>query len=129
MQLEQLYESCRGLLFGLAYRMLGSVNDAEDIVQDVFLTLHRQDMGNISNIKAYLIKMTTNRCLKLLGSTRRKREDYVGPWLPEPLMDKQEHEPSAVTEQHESISYAFLVLMERLSPVERAVFILREVFS
>ncbi|MFC4077767.1 RNA polymerase sigma-70 factor [Salinithrix halophila] len=124
MHLEQLYEDYQSLLFHLAYRMLGSVSDAEDIVQDVFLTLHQQDVHKIHHVKAYLIKTTTNRCLNVLGSARRKREEYIGPWLPEPLIDPQE--PAAITEQNESISYAFLVLMEKLSPMERAVFILRE---
>ncbi|SMO45682.1 RNA polymerase sigma-70 factor [Melghirimyces algeriensis] len=124
MQLEQLYEDYRSLLFNLAYRMLGSVSDAEDIVQDVFLTLHQQDIHKVKHFKAYLIKTTTNRCLNLLSSTRRKREEYIGPWLPEPLIDPRE--PAALTEHNEAVSYALLVLMEQLSPMERAVFILRE---
>ncbi|PTM59438.1 sigma-70 family RNA polymerase sigma factor [Desmospora activa] len=124
MQLEQLYEHYQSLLFGVAYRMLGSISDAEDIVQDVFLSLQQQEIDKISHVKAYLIKMTTNRCLNLLGSARHKREEYVGPWLPEPLLDQQQ--PADIIERNESISYAFLVLMEQLSPIERAVFILRE---
>lgn len=126
---NQLYEQYRPLLFSLAYRMLGTVSDAEDIVQDVFL--HAQQPGRldqVEHVKAYLCKMTTNRCLDVLTAARTKREVYTGPWLPEPLL-VSEQDPLDQYVCDETISYAILILLEKLTPVERAVFILREAFE
>jgi RNA polymerase sigma factor (sigma-70 family) len=116
---------------------------AEDLVQDAFVTVHQQD-GNkegdpVRNLKAYLCKIVTNRCLDYLKSTRKKREVYVGPWLPEPLVQDYTVVPGSASAAgldplqtivlEDTISYAFLVLLDRLTPIERAVFILREAFD
>jgi RNA polymerase sigma factor (sigma-70 family) len=126
---EELYGSYKSYLFAIAYRMLGTVSDAEDAVQDVFVSLHGLRLKEITNPKAYLGKMITNRCLNLLGSARRKREAYVGPWLPEPVTGLQENHPLAALEQEEHLSYAYMLMLERMTPMERAVVILREVLQ
>lgn len=123
--IDELYRSYRPYLFGIAYRILGSVTDAEDLVQDVFVTMQSANMDEIRNVRAYLGKWITNRCLNLLKSARKLREIYVGPWLPEPLI-LSEHSPLSSVERDEYLSYAFLVILEQLKPVERIVFILRE---
>ncbi|PWW04744.1 RNA polymerase sigma-70 factor (ECF subfamily) [Paenibacillus cellulosilyticus] len=131
MSTEVLFRTYRTQLFSLAYRMLGSVMDAEDIVQEAFLTYDQlPDPSSIQNERAYLYKIVTNRCLDLLRSSAKKRELYVGPWLPEPLLNREtpEDDPSAVYLQHESISTAYLLLLQQLNTVERAVFLLREIF-
>ncbi|ASS97437.1 RNA polymerase [Peribacillus simplex NBRC 15720 = DSM 1321] len=107
--------------------MLGSVTDAEDIVHDLFLQL-KLDTEQIKDMKAYLAKMTTNRCLNFLNSARKRREVYTGPWLPEPRVNETE-QPLDKVVTDETVAYAFLVLLEQLSPVERAVFVLREAFT
>lgn len=132
MDTEQLYQTYRMLLFSLAYRMLGSVMDAEDIVQDAFLALSQLPMdANIRNEKAYLCKIVTNRCLNLLQSSAKQREVYVGTWLPEPLVHLEgvSLDPSEIYQQRETISTAYLMLLQQLSAVERAVFLLREMFQ
>ncbi|TDF93879.1 RNA polymerase sigma-70 factor [Paenibacillus piri] len=128
METEQLYTEYKPLLFSLAYRMLGSVMDAEDIVQEVFLTLYKSGSDHIQNMKAYMCKIVTNRCLELLRSTSKQREVYVGTWLPEPLVTtaSDETDPMQSYLQKESVSTAFLLLLQQLSYVERAVFLLRE---
>jgi RNA polymerase sigma-70 factor, ECF subfamily len=130
-EISSLYLQYQSLLFSLSYRMLGSVVDAEDVVQDVFLRLPDLNLGQISNTKAFLCKMTTNRCLDVLKSARRKRESYVGPWLPEPLFDaeKPSTDPQDLAVQSESVSYALMTLLSRFNPVDRAVFLLREAFG
>lgn len=127
MDSETLYKTYQPFLFSIAYRMLGSVTDAEDIVHDLFLEL-KIDTSQVHNVQAYLAKIVTNRCLNYLNSARHKRELYIGPWLPEPVVSSQ-HQPLNMVIEDENVSYAFLVLMERLSPLERAVFVLREAFS
>lgn len=128
--IENLYITYKPHLFSIAYRMLGSRSDAEDMVQDLFISLHEYLNDNINNIKSYLSKMMINRCLNELKSARKKRISYVGNWLPEPTVELVEHPgPLESVEQHDTISYAFLILMEKLTPLERAVFILREVFA
>ncbi|WP_035711949.1 RNA polymerase sigma-70 factor [Salibacterium aidingense] len=124
-ELETLYKASRPHVFSIAYRMLGSITEAEDVVQELFLHLHESDTENIRDMKAYLTKMTTNRCLNVLKSARKRREVYPGPWLPEPQVSPAD-QPLEKTLKTESISYAFLVLLEQLSPVERTVFVLRE---
>jgi RNA polymerase sigma-70 factor (TIGR02957 family) len=128
MKTEQLYTLYKPLLFSLAYRMLGSVTDAEDIVQEAFLTLYKSGSDHIQNMKAYLCKIVTNRCLDLLRSTSKQREVYIGTWLPEPLVTKasDETDPMQSYLQKESVSTAYLLLLQQLSYVERAVFLLRE---
>ena len=123
--LDELYRTYRPYLFWIAYRMLGSAADAEDLVQDVFVALQSVETAAIDNLKAYLAKMVTNRCLNLLKSARRQREVYVGPWLPEPLV-KAEPSPHAAVERDESLSYAYMVMLERLRPLERVRLTLRE---
>lgn len=131
MSIEELYKLYKTPLFSLAYRMLGSVMDAEDVVQDAFLSYDQQfDAVPIRNERAYLYKIVTNRCLDLLRSSAKKRELYVGPWLPEPLIEKgaPDGDPSDTYLRSESISTAYLLLLQQLNPMERAVFILREIF-
>ncbi|HDR7516425.1 sigma-70 family RNA polymerase sigma factor [Bacillus mobilis] len=129
MEAEQLYETYQSLLFSLAYRILGSVMDAEDIVQDVFISLNNmEDVQVIENMRAYLCKMVTNRSIDKLRSAAHKRNVYVGMWLPEPFVEEI-NDPSESFVMKESISTAYLLLLQQLTEVERVVFILREVFS
>ncbi|WML23850.1 RNA polymerase sigma-70 factor [Neobacillus sp. OS1-33] len=125
------YQQYKPLLFSIGYRMLGSVVDAEDIVQDTFLKAFQLTEQNIDNKKAYLCKIMTNRCLDLLKLARHRREQYVGPWNPAPLMHEKAHEmdPSEVVLQKEGLSIAYLRMMEHLTPDERAVLLLREVIG
>lgn len=123
---DEIYRVYKPLLFSISYRMLGSVVEAEDIVQESFLTFFQKDIASISNHKAYLCKITTNLCLDLLKSARRKKEVYIGPWLPEPYIPS-ETEDLIITKDGLSISY--LLMMENLKPTERAIFLLREVFG
>jgi RNA polymerase sigma-70 factor, ECF subfamily len=127
---QELFHIYRSLLFSIAYRMLGSVMDAEDCVQEVFLQWHealtRNPATPVENPKAYLCTLITRRCIDHLRSTQVQREAYVGLWLPEPLIVA---DPSEISELAESLSMAFLLLLERLSPLERAVFLLRQVFD
>jgi RNA polymerase sigma-70 factor, ECF subfamily len=125
-ELEDLYSGYQPLLFSIAYRMLGSVSDAEDIVHDVYLQISEKTIEQVENKKAYLCKMVTNRCIDYFKSARYKREVYIGPWLPEPLILK-DHDPISEVMNQEAISFAFLLLLEKLNPIERAVFVLREV--
>jgi RNA polymerase sigma-70 factor (TIGR02957 family) len=125
------YTRYRPLMFSIAYRMTGSVSDAEDIVQEAFLKATRAEADSTDNPKAYLATITTRLAIDHLRSARVRRESYVGTWLPEPLVGEADHAPGpaelAVTS--DSLSMAFLVLLESLSPPERAVFLLREVFG
>ena len=124
-----LHPELRPLLFSIAYRMIGSVSEAEDIVQEAFLRYHRAQPADVENPKAYLSAVTTRLAIDHLRSARARREEYIGPWLPEPLVADDATDPSAQAELADSLSLAFLVLLERLSPVERAAFLLREVFA
>jgi RNA polymerase sigma-70 factor (ECF subfamily) len=123
----QTFEQQRPLLFSIAYRMLGSVMEAEDAVQESYLRYMATDADAIQSPKAFLSTVVTRLCLDQLKSARVKREEYFGPWLPEPLLTADA--PDELLARHESISMAFLLLLETLSPVERAVFLLREVFD
>ncbi len=122
------YRQFKPLLFSIGYRMLGSIADAEDIVQEAFLKAYQIDEQNIDNKKAYLCKMVTNRCLDELKSARRKREQYIGPWNPVPLL-LENTDPSEFALKREGLSMAYLRMMEHLAPDERAVLLLREVFD
>jgi RNA polymerase sigma-70 factor (ECF subfamily) len=125
-----LHSELRPLLFSIAYRMIGSVSEAEDIVQEAFLRYHRAQTADVESPKAYLSAVTTRLAIDHLRSARVRREEYVGPWLPEPLLtDEGAGDPSVQAELADSLSLAFLVLLERLSPVERAAFLLRDVFA
>ena len=125
------FEELRPIAFGIAYRMLGSVSEAEDVVQEAFLRLHRaQDQGQrIESPRAYLSTVVTRLAIDQLRSARARRETYVGEWLPEPLVTSPEEDPARQAEMADSLSLAFLVLLENLSPEQRAVFLLREVFD
>jgi RNA polymerase sigma-70 factor (ECF subfamily) len=124
-------EEFRPLLFSIAYRMTGSAGDAEDIVQEAFLHYHRAGEGGeeIESPKAYLSTVATRLAIDHLRSARVRRESYVGPWLPEPLLVDEEADVARHAERADSLSLALLVTLERLSPVERAVFLLHEVFD
>jgi RNA polymerase sigma-70 factor, ECF subfamily len=127
-----VFEEYRPLLFAIAYRMLGSVPEAEDVVQNAYIRYSQMPPGSINSPKAFLSTVVTRLCLNQLQSARAQRESYLGPWLPDPLLTEDEDDPrspSRRAEMLESISMAFLVLLERLTPVERAVFLLREVFD
>jgi RNA polymerase sigma-70 factor (ECF subfamily) len=130
-RVEDLFAEFRPLMFAIAYRMVGSVTDAEDIVQEAFLRFHRETKAGakIESPKAYLSAVTTRLGIDHLRSARVRREAYVGPWLPEPLLTDDEPGAEELAETADSLSMAFLVLLESLSPVERAVFLLREVFD
>src|SRR5438128_2840612 len=121
----------RPLLFSIAYGMTGSVGDAEDIVQDAFLGLTRARQAGtvVADLKAYLTTAVTRLGISYLSSARVRRERYVGDWLPEPVVVPAGQGPAEHAELADSLSMAFLVLLETLSPVERAVFMLREVFG
>ncbi|WP_221353444.1 RNA polymerase sigma factor SigJ [Streptomyces beigongshangae] len=124
------FEALRPRLEAIAYRMLGSAAEAEDAVQETFLRWQAADAGQIEVLEAWLTKVLTNLCLNLLASARARRETYVGQWLPEPLLEGDAMlGPADTAEQRESVSYAVLTLMERLSPHERAVYVLREAFD
>jgi RNA polymerase sigma-70 factor (ECF subfamily) len=121
----EVFEQYRPMLFAMAYRMLGTRSDAEDMVQEAFLRWHKAADIEVRSPKSYLATTVTRLCMDHLRSARVKREEYVGPWLPEPLMTPPELE----TKLAESLSVGFLVLMESLTAAERAVFLLREVFE
>ena len=123
-----LFEQHRPRLFGLAYRMLGTPADAEDVLHDAWLRLHGQDLSALEDPEAWLVTVTTRLALDRLRRAKAEREHYTGPWLPEPLVPEAEH-PDASLERGESLTLSFLLLLERLSPEERAAFLLHEVFD
>lgn len=124
---QQVFHEHRGLLFSVAYRLLGSAADAEDAVQDAWFRWSAADRSQVADPKAYLTRIVSNLALERLRSTRHKRETYVGPWLPEPIVTDGGPAESAV--DAESVSMGMLVVLETLSPLERAVFVLKEVFD
>jgi RNA polymerase sigma-70 factor (ECF subfamily) len=128
---EDVFAELRPLLFSIAYRMLGSATDAEDIVQEAYLRFHRETAAGtaIESPKSYLSAVTTRLCIDHLRSARVRRESYVGTWLPEPLLTDDDLDAERHAETADSLSMGFLVLLESLTPVERAVFLLREVFE
>ena len=123
------FERHRSLLFSIAYRMLGSVTDAEDLVQEAYLRWRGAPEAEVRSPKSYLSAVVTRLSIDRLRSARARREEYVGPWLPEPLVSDRAEELAVRDELDETLSMAFLVLLESLNPVERAVFLLREVFD
>jgi RNA polymerase sigma-70 factor (TIGR02957 family) len=131
MSTARLFEELRPGAFAIAYRMLGSVSEAEDVVQEAFLRLHRTlaEGEQVSSPRAYLATVVTRLCIDQLRSARARRERYVGEWLPEPLLASDEADPARHAEVADSLSLAFLVLLESLSPEQRAAFLLREVFD
>jgi RNA polymerase sigma-70 factor (TIGR02957 family) len=124
----ETFEAHRDLMFAVAYRMLGTVADAEDAVQDAWLRWSAAPRDDVADPRAYLIRVITNTSLNRLRAVRARREAYIGPWLPEPLFTRTDPD-SARVEVAESVSLAMLVVMESLTPDERAVFVLREVFG
>lgn len=129
----ELFERERGRLFGIAYRMPGSVREAEDVVQDAWLRWQGVAHDEVGNPTAYLVRLVTRLCIDVADSAHARRMEYVGMWLPEPLVamaaDADTAEPTDLVELAEDLSVAFLLMLERLSPVERAVFVLRESFG
>lgn len=128
----QVFEEQRPFLFGIAYRMLGTAADAEDIVQDAYIRYQGVDRAEVRSERSYLATVVTRLCLDYLKSARVQRERYVGPWLPEPMLTKEADwriAPEGLIDLRESVSMAFLVVLESLGPVERAVLILHDVFD
>jgi RNA polymerase sigma-70 factor (TIGR02957 family) len=130
-ELAALHDELRPLMFSVAYRMLGNVAEAEDVVQDAFLKMHRTGLAvdRVRSVDAFAVTVTTRLAIDALRSARVRRERYVGSWLPSPLIDTDETDPSLRVEADETVSSALLAVLERLSPTERAVFLLREVFG
>src|SRR5229473_4015350 len=128
----EAFETYRPYLFSIAYRMLGSAMDAEDMVQETYIRYQAAKQQTIHSLKAYLTTILTRLCMDQLQLAHRKRELYVGPWLPEPILTAPtpaSEDPAERIDREESISLAFLALLEQLQPFERAVFLLREVFA
>lgn len=123
---QQVFQRHRNLLFAVAYRFLGTAADAEDVVQDAWIKWSSADRSEVADPKAYLARIASNLALERLRSARHKRETYVGPWLPEPILTG---DASDAAIDAESVSMAMLVVLETLSPLERAVFVLKEVFD
>ncbi len=131
MNIEQ-FQQYRPLLFSIAYRMLGTVAEAEDVLQDAYLRVQAHAPETIEQPKYYLTTIVTRLCLNQLSAARTQREQYLGPWLPEPILTEDKPElvnPVQRVTTYDSISIAFLVLLEALSPAERAVFLLHEIFG
>ncbi|WP_129844024.1 RNA polymerase sigma-70 factor [Streptomyces sp. RFCAC02] len=124
---ERVFTEHRSLLFSVAYRLLGTAADAEDAVQDAWLKWSAADRSQVADPRAYLARIVSNVALERLRSTRHKREAYVGPWLPEPILTTEDSAGTVL--DAESVSMALLVVLESLSPLERAVFVLKEVFG
>jgi RNA polymerase sigma-70 factor (ECF subfamily) len=133
MQQEEIFQAYKSLLFSIAYNMLGSLMDAEDCVQEAFLRWYKASENGeaeaVRSPKAYLCTIVTRLCIDQLRSARVQRECYVGIWLPEPLETADEASVTGMAELSEALSVAFLRLLEQLSPIERAVFLLRQVFD
>lgn len=124
-----MFDQYRSLLFSIAYRMLGSVADAEDMLQETFLRWHAAGEEDIRSPRAYLVTIVSRLCINHLQSAKVQREEYTGMWLPEPIVTDPGNDPFHLIRVDESLSMAFLVLLERLTPIERAVFLLKEVFE
>ena len=123
------FDEYRSLLFAIAYRMLGSVADAEDMLQETFIRWQQAPEQEIRSPRAFLVTIISRLCISHLQSARARREEYVGQWLPEPVVTAPGSDPLENLRVDESLSVAFLLMLERLTPVERAVFLLREVFE
>jgi RNA polymerase sigma-70 factor, ECF subfamily len=123
------FEAVRGRLFGIAYRMLGSRSEAEDVVQDTYMRWHQAARGEIQNPEAWLVTAATRLAIDRLRVLKKERETYTGPWLPEPLTHVEAARPDAAFERADDLSVAFLTVLERLAPEERAAFLLHDVFD
>jgi RNA polymerase sigma-70 factor (TIGR02957 family) len=126
---HDVFGTDRPLLFSIAYRMLGSASDAEDVLQDAWVRYRDTDKSEIRSPRAFVAKIVARLCLDRLKSARAAREEYVGPWLPEPVLTSEVKAPDDVLQRSESVTLAFLVLLEKLSPEERAVFLLKDIFE
>ena len=131
MNATEVFEALRPRLMGVAYRILGSVTDAEDVLQDAWMRWSRTDAEGVVNPEAYLVTVVGRQAVDQLRQVKRRRESYTGPWLPEPVMNEPDPamDPEAAAELADSLSMALLVVLETLSPLERAAFVLREVFD
>ena len=127
--MDDIFSADRPRLFSIAYRMLGSASDAEDVLQDAWLRYSAADRSDIHSPKAFATTIVTRLCLDRLKSARATREVYVGPWLPEPVLTSEMESPATMMQRAESVTLAFLVLLEKLSPEERAVFLLKDIFE
>jgi RNA polymerase sigma-70 factor (ECF subfamily) len=124
-----VFEELRRRLFGIAYRMIGTTADAEDIVQDAYLRWHQADTNEIRSAEAWLVSVVTRLSIDKLRKVSVERDKYIGPWLPEPLVASTSPTPEEELETASSLSMAFMVMLERLTPVERAAFLLHDVFD
>jgi RNA polymerase sigma-70 factor (ECF subfamily) len=124
-----VFSQHKPLLFSIAYRMLGSVADAEDKLQETFIRWQRSSLAEIESPRAFLVTVISRLCIQHLQSARLKREEYVGQWLPEPILTGDDSDPSGTFQMQESLSMAFLLLLEKLTPIERAAFLLHDVFE
>ena len=131
MDTTEVFETLRPRLLGVAYRILGSVADAEDVLQEAWMRWSRTDASTVANPEAYLVTVVGRRATDFLRAAKRRRETYTGPWLPEPVANEPDPalDPAAAAELADSLSMALLVVLETLSPLERAAFVLREVFD
>src|ERR1051325_1014044 len=125
---SSVFDALRGRLFGLAYRMLGSRADAEDVVQDAYLRWHQADRNRIDSPEAWLVARTSRLAIDRLRRLKTERESYVGPWLPEPMISSAPP-PDKQLDLADDLSIAFLTLLERLAPEERAAFLMHDVFD
>src|SRR5919201_673221 len=130
-RVTQAWSDHRGFLLDVAYRLLGSYSDAEDIVQEAFTRLLRTDVDSIEDVRAWLVVVVSRLCLDQLRSARVRREAYIGPWFPEPIIqaDEAATDPADVVTLDESVRMALLIVLERMSPAERVVFVLHDVFE
>jgi RNA polymerase sigma-70 factor (ECF subfamily) len=126
---HDVFNTERPLLFSIAYRMLGSASDAEDILQDAWMRYSATDNSSIRSPKAFAATIVVRLCLDRLKSVRIQREEYIGPWLPEPILTSEVKAPDVALQEAESVTFAFLVLLEKLSPEERAVFLFKDIFG
>lgn len=124
---EAVFRNARGRMFGIAYRMLGSVSEAEDILQEVWIRWQTYDRSKVQNAQAFLATTTTRLAINVLQSARVRRETYVGPWLPEPV--DTSGDPALGAERGEALEVAVLMLLEKLTPTERAAYVLRQAFD
>ena len=129
MMATDVFATDKPLLFSIAYRMLGSASDAEDVLQDAWVRYRGADRSNIRSSKAFMTTIVTRLCLDRLRSAQKTREEYIGPWLPEPVLTSELESPETMMQRSESVTLAFLVLLEQLSPEERAVFLLKDIFD
>lgn len=127
--LDAEFENSRKRIFGLAYRMLGSAADAEDIVQETWLRARRAAADEVRSPEAFFVTVATRLCLDQLKSAKRKRESYVGPWLPEPIADTEGMSPENAMELADDLSFALMMTLEKLSPPERAAFLMHDIFD